>query len=83
MQVKYAMSPWPADVSPEAAVEETARRRTGAGVAPLLVVDGDDAIGMVTDRDLVVRAMARGFPSRLKAEGAGSVGPPVVEAARW
>src|SRR6478735_2507572 len=33
-----------------------------AGVGALVVLDGNTVVGLVTDRDLVRRAMARGLP---------------------
>lgn len=80
MQVKYAMSSPPASVSPETTLEEAARHMADAGVGALPVVDGDRVIGMITDRDLVVRAMAHGLSSRLRVEQVMS-GDPVTVAA--
>src|SRR5882724_1968757 len=39
-------------------LSEAADRMKAAGSGALLVVDGDELVGMVTDRDLVVRGMA-------------------------
>ncbi len=50
-----------------------------AGVGALPVVDGDDVIGIVTDRDLVVRAMARRLPQQTRVEAIRSP-PRTVEA---
>ncbi|MEW1661094.1 CBS domain-containing protein [Streptomyces sp. NPDC093707] len=60
MEIKYAMSSPPASVPPDASLEEAARHMAEAGVGALPVVQGEEVIGMVTDRDLVVRA---GWPT--------------------
>ncbi|MFI9357957.1 hypothetical protein [Streptomyces lydicus] len=40
-----------------------------AGVGALPVVHGEEVLGLVTDRDLVVRAMAHGLPPADGGEG--------------
>ncbi|EST36813.1 hypothetical protein M878_00270 [Streptomyces roseochromogenus subsp. oscitans DS 12.976] len=50
-----------------------------AGVGALPVVNGDAVIGIVTDRDLVVRAMARRLPPRTRVETIMSPAPATVE----
>jgi CBS-domain-containing membrane protein len=52
-----------APVPPDATVEEAARVMARIGVDTLLVVDGEERpLGTLTDRDLVVRCVARGRP---------------------
>ena len=48
-------------VPPEATLHKAAAIMDSAGVGALAVVDGDRLIGIVTDRDLVRRAMAKGY----------------------
>jgi len=43
-------------------VREAAAIMDEAGVGALVVVDGERPVGIVTDRDLVRRALARGYP---------------------
>ncbi len=47
-------------VRADATVREAARRMSTTNVGVLAVLDDDRIAGMVTDRDLVVRAVARG-----------------------
>jgi CBS domain-containing protein len=47
-------------IEPEATLMEAARRMRTANVGLLPVVEGDRLRGVITDRDLVVRAMAEG-----------------------
>ena len=48
-------------VAPDATIKEAAQRMAKLGVGALPVWDGERLIGMVTDRDLVVRAVAEGL----------------------
>lgn len=47
-------------VSPEATIKDAAQRMVRLDVGALPVWDGERLVGMVTDRDLVVRAVAEG-----------------------
>lgn len=49
-------------LGPDRTVREAAELMDQAGVGALAVVDGDALVGVVTDRDLVRRALARGVP---------------------
>lgn len=49
-------------VSPTTTVEEAAGRMAEANVGALIVVEGGKPVGIVTDRDLVVRAIAERQP---------------------
>lgn len=60
-QISYAMSTPPASVAPGATLEEAARHMADARVGALPVVEDDHVVGLLTDRDLVVRAMASGL----------------------
>jgi CBS domain-containing protein len=46
-------------VSPERSVADAAGVMEASGVGALAVVDGDQLVGIVTDRDLAVRALGR------------------------
>ena len=63
MQVKEVMSSKPEFLSADATIAETARsmREMNTGFARFaLISENDQIIGIVTDRDLVLRAMADG-----------------------
>jgi CBS domain-containing protein len=47
-------------ISPEATIREAAARMKALDVGPLPVCDGRRVLGMLTDRDLTVRATAEG-----------------------
>lgn len=47
--------------TPETTVLDAAKRMTEKDVGCLVVVRGDRPVGIVTDRDLVLRALARGL----------------------
>jgi CBS domain-containing protein len=56
--VKDVMTPNPRTVTRETSVVEAAKLMTSEDVGPLPVVDGGELVGIVTDRDLVVRVIA-------------------------
>jgi CBS domain-containing protein len=51
----------PKTVAPSASVTEAARILAAENVGSLPVVDGDELVGIVTDRDLVLHVVARGL----------------------
>jgi CBS domain-containing protein len=51
----------PVAVSPDSTIAEAARRMSAHGVSSLLVTDGEDLCGIVTDRDLRNRVLAQGL----------------------
>ncbi len=53
---------------PEQTVREAARSMEGAGVGSLAVLEGDQLVGIVTDRDLVRRVLARGIPLETRVD---------------
>jgi CBS domain-containing protein len=56
--VREVMTVDPTAVSPDLTVREAARLLVERDVGPLPVVDGEKLVGIVTDRDLVVRVLA-------------------------
>ena len=62
--VRDAMSERPRCVTPETPVGEAARLMSQEDVGSLPVVDGERLVGVVTDRDIVVRAVAEGKDPR-------------------
>jgi CBS domain-containing protein len=57
-RVREVMTTNPASVSGEATAREAARQMRDNDTGAMLVVDGNDLRGIVTDRDIVVRAVA-------------------------
>jgi len=60
MRLKEIMTPKPECVSPEDSLEDAARKMRNLDVGPLPVCDNDRLAGMITDRDIVVNAVAEG-----------------------
>ena len=59
-KVQDLMTPDLATIAPDASVREAARLMMQHDVGPLPVVEGGKLVGIVTDRDLVVRVLADG-----------------------
>src|SRR5437773_7735146 len=61
MQIKDIMTPRPECIRPEDTLEQAARKMRDLDVGPLPVCGDDDRLaGMITDRDITVRAIAEG-----------------------
>lgn len=60
MKIAEVMTPNPEVVSSEQPIQEAARRMLDSDTGALPVADGERLIGMVTDRDITVRAIAQG-----------------------
>lgn len=56
-------------VEPERTIRDTAAIMEQAGVGALAIVEGDRLLGIVTDRDLVRRGLARGLPLDARVDG--------------
>jgi CBS domain-containing protein len=52
----------PVTATPDTTIYQAAQLMAGDAVGSLIIVDGDRPVGIVTDRDLVVRALARNLP---------------------
>ena len=61
MQVKDVMTRGAEVVRPDATLQEAASKMKSLDIGPLPVCDGDKIIGMLTDRDITVRATAKGL----------------------
>jgi CBS domain-containing protein len=59
-QIRDVMSQNPTTCEPSASVADAARVMASQDVGPVPVVEGDRLVGLVTDRDLVVRVLAEG-----------------------
>jgi CBS domain-containing protein len=64
MQVKDVMTAGVECVGPDATLQEAARKMKDLDVGPLPVCDNDRLAGLLTDRDIVVRAVAEGRDPR-------------------
>ena len=60
MQLREVMTRDVEVIHPDATLEEAAKRMDALNVGPLPVCDGERLVGMLTDRDIVVRAIAGG-----------------------
>jgi len=60
MKIRDLMTPDVRTIKPEATIREAARLMAEADVGALPVASGDRLAGMVTDRDIVIRAIAAG-----------------------
>lgn len=61
MRVSDVMSREVVKVAPDATLEDAARMMRDASVGSLPVCEGDDLVGLITDRDITVRATAEGL----------------------
>jgi CBS domain-containing protein len=60
VQLKEVMTSGVEVISPEASIREAAEKMSHLDIGPLPVCDGDRLVGMLTDRDITVRAVAEG-----------------------
>jgi CBS domain-containing protein len=60
MNVREVMTPNPIVLNHDASAQEAARRMRDAGVGGILVQAEGELLGIVTDRDIVVRVVADG-----------------------
>jgi CBS domain-containing protein len=60
MQLKEVMTRDVEVIHPEATLQEAAEKMDALNVGPLPVCDGTRLVGMLTDRDMVVRAISAG-----------------------
>ena len=56
-------------VGPDRTITDVARVMTSSGIGTVVVLDGDDLVGIVTDRDLVRRGLAAGLPPDARIDG--------------
>ncbi len=64
----------PVVIGGDATVADTAILMAKSGVGAVIVVDGDTPIGIVTDRDIVTRAVARAYPADGRIDGLMTMG---------
>ena len=63
-KVHQVMTDSPRCVTPETPVSEAAKLMETEDIGSLPILDGDELTGMITDRDIVVRAIAKGKDPR-------------------
>ena len=63
-KVHEVMTERPRAVTPETTVSEAARLMKSDDIGSLPILDGEQLAGMVTDRDIVIRAIAEGKDPR-------------------
>lgn len=68
-QVRELMSATPATCGPATCADEIARVMAAQDVGPIPIVEGDRLVGIVTDRDLVLRVLAEGRDPRATTAG--------------
>ena len=61
MQLKEIMTPQVEVIAPEATIRDAAEKMRHLDIGPLPVWDGDRLVGLLTDRDITVRAVAEGL----------------------
>ena len=77
--VREAMSASPTTVAAEESAVEAARLMAAQDVGSLPVLDGDDLVGIVTDRDLVLHVLAKDVdPHKVTVSSICSENPIVV-----
>jgi CBS domain-containing protein len=59
-QIRDVMTANPKSCSSNASITEAARAMSSEDVGPIPVVEGDRLVGLLTDRDIVVRVVAEG-----------------------
>ena len=65
MQVRDVMTNWAECVLSSDSLQEAARKMRDLDVGPLPVCEGDHLVGIITDRDITVRATAEALPPQL------------------
>jgi len=60
MHLKEIMTPHVEVIAPEASIYEAAQQMRHLDIGPLPVCEGERLVGMLTDRDITVRAVAEG-----------------------
>ena len=68
MRVIDATRKAPATIPVYETITEAAKAMNDRIVGALVVVDGERPVGIVTDRDLVLRAVARGLPAESRVD---------------
>jgi CBS domain-containing protein len=79
MLVRDFLRKAPVTVPPQCTIEEAARLMGDEGVGSLLVVSGDEVVGIVTDRDITVRGVGGGQPLMTQVDAVMSEHPVTIQ----
>lgn len=63
MQIRECMTPAPEACSPDDTIRDAARRMADGDFGAIPIVEDQRPIGILTDRDIAVRAVAQGRPA--------------------
>jgi CBS domain-containing protein len=74
MRARDAIRKLPETIEAGDTITRAAHRMDEAAVGALVVIDEGRPVGIVTDRDLVVRAMARGYPRDSRVDSVMTTG---------
>lgn len=75
MELRDVMTPNPECISPDTSLKEAAAKMRDADIGDVLVCENDRLVGIITDRDIAIRATADGkTPSRSKVRDVMSSG---------
>ena len=74
MQARNASRKVPVTAPAHRSLAEVAKLMDEAAVGAVVIVDDETPVGIVTDRDLAVRALARGLPSDSRVDAVMSTG---------
>ena len=79
MKAREVMVKAPVTLPVDATIHEAATVMDGAAVGAIVILDGERPVGLVTDRDLVTRALARRLPPDARVDGVMSSGVVCVD----
>jgi len=71
----------PATVAVDASIADAARLMDSLVIGALVVMDGERPVGVVTDRDIAIRSVARDVPADARVDAVMSPGVIAMEAA--
>lgn len=78
--VRDVMTPGVVAVRPDASLVEAAQLMRAQDIGDVVVADGQDVVGVLTDRDITVRAVAEGLDPLTVSAGTVCTPDPVVAA---
>ena len=79
-RIREVMTSHPRTIAPSTNLQDAARLLRDLDVGSLPIVDNEECVGMLTDRDIVVRAIAEGrSPSSVSAGEIASKEPVMVD----
>lgn len=77
-KVREVMTANPVTISPDTTVAEAAKRMRDEGIGDVLVLEGDELRGILTDRDIVTRVVAGDQDTRQVTAGEACSGGKLV-----